>query len=413
MFSRFCAVSKAAPDQSVNTEFTGELARADVTARFRAEMPIASRVAYFDHAAVAPLPQRAQKAILHWLDQATNEGDVVWPQWARRLEEVRSRAAAMIGAQTAEIALIPNTTTGISLVAEGFPWQDGDNVVTLDNEFPSNQYPWMNLASRGVETRRVSVENGRVDLNRVAEACDERTRIVSLSWVGFASGWRINVREAADMCHSRGALFFLDAIQGLGVFPLDVQAEGVDFLAADGHKWLLGPEGAGLLFVRQEHLPRLRPLLVGWNSVAQGSDYTRIELNLRDGAARYEGGSQNMVGFAGLGASLDLLADLGVGPTASPVAERVLATTDYACDRLQELGAVLLAPRESKHRSGIVTFQLPGHDANDVRRHLESKQIITRCRGGGVRISPHGYATRDEVDHLIAELRHLKSRASA
>jgi cysteine desulfurase/selenocysteine lyase len=389
----------------VPDESTDKSAIAQAAARFRAAMPIAEHVAYFDHAAVAPLPAPTRKAIQHWLDQATEEGDVVWSQWAQRLEEVRQTAARLIGAQASEIALVPNTTSGISLVAEGFAWQSGDNVVTLANEFPSNQYPWMNLASRGVEVRRVAVEGGAVDLNRLAGACDSRTRILSVSWVGYATGWRIKLRDVADICHRTGCLFFLDAIQGLGVFPIDVRADGVDFLAADGHKWLLGPEGAGLLFVRHEHLALLRPLMVGWNSVVQGSDYTRIELNLRNEAARYEGGSQNMVGFIGLGASLDLLTSLGIGPRSSPVAEQVLAITDYACQRLLELGATLHAPRERDHRSGIVTFNLPGHDANTIRKRLEAKKIIVRCRAGGVRISPHGYATLEEVDRLIDELR--------
>ena len=381
----------------------------DPLGRFRAAMPIASRVAYFDHAAVAPLPSPTREAMRQWLDQATEVGDPLWPAWSRRLQAVRQTAAQLIGALPSEIALVPNTTSGIGLIAEGFPFAAGDNVVTLANEFPSNQYPWMNLASRGVELRRVPVEGGIVDLGRVEAACDARTRIVSLSWVGFATGWRIDVAEAAALAHRRGALFFLDAIQGLGVFPLDVAATGVDFLAADGHKWLLGPEGAGLLYVRREHLPRLRPLMVGWNSVVQGSDYTRVELNLRDEAGRYEGGSHNMIGFCGLGASLDLLSTLGLAKNHSPIADAVLAITDYACERLAELGATFLAPRVGQHRSGIVTFQLPGHDANEIRQQLERAGIITRCRAGGVRISPHGYATRDEVDRMIDELRRIQN----
>jgi cysteine desulfurase/selenocysteine lyase len=370
-------------------------------ARFRSAMPIAQQVAYFDHAAVAPLPSPTREAIRKWLDEATEVGDPVWPAWARRLEEVRRGAADLIGAQPAEIALVPNTTSGISLVAEGFPWKNGDNIVTLENEFPSNQYPWMNLAARGVEVRRVPTLGGVVDLDAIERACDGRTRIVSLSWVGYATGWRIDVGQVAALCRRRGCLFFLDAIQGLGVFPLDVRFAGVDFLAADGHKWLLGPEGAGILFVRQEQLPLLRPLMVGWNSVVQGTDYTRIELNIRPEAARYEGGSQNMIGFHGLGASLDLLSSLGVGPRSSPVAEHVLALTDYACQRLAELGANLLAPRRGEHRSGIVTFQLPGRDPQDIRRKLQAANIIVRCRAGGVRISPHGYNTREEVDAMM------------
>lgn len=375
--------------------------------RLRAEMPIARRWVYFDHAAVAPLPEPTRHAIRQWVDEATEMGDLVWQRWSARLEEVRQAAARLIHAQTGEIALVPNTTTGISLVAEGFPWKEGDNVVTLENEFPSNQYPWMNLASRGVEVRRVAVEGGVVDLDRVSDACDARTRIVSLSWVGYASGWRIDVREAAEMCHRRGCLLFLDAIQGLGVFPLDVTAEGVDFLAADGHKWLLGPEGAGILYIRREHLERLRALMVGWNSVVQRSDYSRVELRLRDEAARYEGGSHNMVGFLGLGASLDLLLSLGVSPTQSPLAEQVLAITDAACQQLVALGGVLHAPRIGPHRSGIVTFRFPQHESALIRQRLEAAGIVARCRAGGVRISPHGYATEEEVGRMIDVLQSM------
>ena len=374
---------------------------------FRDQMPIAQRLVYFDHAAVAPLPRPTQRAIETWLAEATQQGDVAWPRWAGRLEELRTAVAETIGADAAEIALVPNTTTGISLVAEGYPWREGDNVVTLANEFPSNQYPWMNLASRGVETRRVPVEGGVVSLDRLAAACDSRTRLVTVSWVGFASGWRIDVAAVAELCHRRGCLLFLDAIQGLGVFPLEVHAAGVDFLAADGHKWLLGPEGAGVLYVKREHLDLLRPLNCGWNSVLAGSDYTRIELNLKPTAARYEGGSQNMVGMLGLAASVDLLRGLGLSPHNSPIADQVLAITDYACERLQQLGATLLAPRDGEHRSGIVTFQIPGHDPNNIRRGLQDAGIIVRCRAGGVRISPHGYATQEEVDRLIDELGRL------
>lgn len=364
-------------------------------------MPIAQRLVYFDHAAVAPLPAPTRDAIQTWLTQATEQGDVAWHQWAARVEQLRATAARLIGARPTEVCLVPNTTAGISLVAEGYPWREGDNVVTLANEFPSNQYPWMNLVSRGVETRRVAVNGGAVNLDEIAAACDSRTRIVSVSWVGYATGWRVDLGEVGELCRRRGCLFFLDAIQGLGVFPLDVHAAGIDFLAADGHKWMLGPEGAGLLYIKQEHLNRLRPLNCGWNSVVAGSDYTRIDLTLKSSAARYEGGSQNCCGLIGLAASLDVLASLGLSPTASPIAEHVLAITDYACERLARLGATFLAPREKNHRSGIVTFQIHGQDPHQLRRRLEAAGIITRYRAGGVRISPHGYATMEEVDRMI------------
>src|SRR5487761_353558 len=280
----------------------------ELWAQFRRLMPRARRWAYFDHAAVAPLTVAAQAALTVWAAELAEQGAVDWPRWAAELEHVRRRAAELLHADTAEIALIHNTTEGINLVAEGFQWQPGDNVVMFDDEFPSNVYPWLNLASRGVKVRRVAVRDNRPRLDELAKACDGRTRIVTVSWVGYASGWRHDVAELVEVAHRRGALLFLDAIQGLGVFPLDVRQSQVDFLSSDGHKWLLGPEGAGLFYLRAEHLERLRPLGLGWNSVGQAHDFGQIDLRLKPSAARYEGGTYNMPGLLALGASLEMLA---------------------------------------------------------------------------------------------------------
>jgi selenocysteine lyase/cysteine desulfurase len=367
-------------------------------------MPVAQKWAYFDHAAVAPLSEPARQAISTWCRQATEEGDTVWPQWAQRVEQARRTAATLIGAQPEEIALVPNTTAGINLVAEGFPWQPGDNVVTLANEFPSNLYPWMNLASRGVDTRRVDVEGVEVDLDRLAAACDRRTKLISVSWVGYASGWRLDVGALVQLAHERGILVFLDAIQGLGVFPLDVRHTEVDFLAADGHKWLLGPEGAGILFVKRQHLDLLRPLNLGWHSVVHAQDYNRIELNVRPEAARYEGGSQNMAGFFGLAASLELLADFGLSPHGSPIAQQVLAITDLACRRLQDVGARIISRRDVESSSGIVSFEMPGRDPQRQRRHCLRQGVVLSCRSGWLRISPHAYTNEQDIERLVAAL---------
>jgi selenocysteine lyase/cysteine desulfurase len=208
------------------------------------------------------------------------------------------------------------------------------------------------------------------------------------------------VGRLAEIAHARGALLFLDAIQGLGVFPLDVRQTGVDFLAADGHKWLLGPEGAAVFYLREEHLDRLRPLGVGWNSVVHAHDFTRIELDFKRSASRYEGGSQNMAGLIALAASLRLL--LSFGPAA--LAKRILEVTDLACQRLEEAGAVVLSDRRPEHASGIVLFDLPGRDPQAVRRQCLDRGVVLSCRAGRLRISPHAYNNAEDVDRLVESM---------
>ena len=370
----------------------------------RRQMPVAGEVAYFDHAAVSPLPEPTRQAVIRWVKQAAQQGVLVWDEWATNVERVRDLAARMLGAALEEIAFIPNTTSGIHLVAEGFPWREGDNVVTFANEFPSNIYPWLNLKSRGVETRLVPVEGVVADPMQLLEACDDRTRLISVSWVSFCTGWRLDIAELLEQARRRGILVFLDAIQGLGVFPLDVSSLEVDFLAADGHKWLLGPEGAGIFYLRREHLDLLRPLIAGWNSVEHAGQLDRIEWRPRRSAGRYEGGSQNMVGIAALGASLQLLSESGLAADHSLLAERVLEITDHACQRLEKIGATIVSRREGEGRSGIVAFDLPGKNLAAVRRYCMEKKIALSCRNGLLRISPHAYVDEEDVGRLVGAL---------
>ena len=371
---------------------------------FRAKMPISQKWAYFDHAAVAPLPQPTAEKMAAWCRQAALEGDTVWLEWEKATEETRELAAQLIGATPQEIALVHNTTHGINLVAEGLPWQEGDNLVVLANEFPSNLYPWLNQQGKGVDVRVIPVDGIVPDLNRIAEACDNRTRLLTVSWVNYKTGWRLDPAALAQIAHAAGALFFLDAIQGLGVFPLDVRAADIDFLAADGHKWLLGPEGAGIFYIKRELLDTLHPVGIGWNSVMDRKNFDRTDLTFRDSAARYEGGSQNMVGMIGFGASLKLLREFGVGPKGSAIGQRVLQVTDWTCEALAKAGAEVISDRQGEERSGIIAFTLPGKSPQAVRAAGQRLGVNFSVRGEGIRLSPHAYNDQSDIERLLETL---------
>lgn len=360
--------------------------------------PVAKKWSYFDTSAVSPLSDPAHQAILSWLTEATHEGDTVWPQWAAKVEEIRGVAASLVNAEQNEIAFVPSTTFGISLVAEGLDWREGDNVVLPAGEFPSNLYPWMHLEKLGVELRIVPTgKRGEVTPQQIGDACDSRTRLVSSSWVGFASGYRIDPAQFAKVAHDHGALFFLDAIQGLGVFPLDVREANVDFFAADGHKWLMGPEGAGLFYCRHDLLDQLRPRVVGWNSVQSSYDFSKVELRFKDSAGRFEAGTQNMSGILGMGASLDLIRQTGVSYQQSPIATRVLELTELLNLEMTKLGLDCVSNREAEHASGIISFNPKDISAPRLRTALLEQGVVTSVRNDKLRFSPHAYCNEDDV----------------
>lgn len=400
---------------STNTPKNSELQPADATVGgplqqdpwvwWRNRMPVTKRWVYFDHAAVAPLPAPTAQVLVDFARAASEQGDIVWPEWSADLERLRSGVAGWLGTTADEIALVPNTTFGINIVAEGYRWREGDNVVVPGGEFPSNHFPWQNQARRGVQLRVVPSPGGRVDLDAIRGAIDDQTRIVAASWVGYASGYRLPVDELCQIAHDAGALFFLDAIQGLGVFPLDLTETPIDFLAADGHKWMLGPEGAGVAFVRHAHLDKLDCHAVGWNSVVGRHAFNSESFQLRDAASRFEGGSMNMCGLMAMHESLKIFWDVidHHGPAA--IGDRVLALHQYARQSLQSAGATIVSDWSEPNRSGIVTFQLPGEDPSAVRARLAEAGIAVSCRGGGIRASIHAYNTTEEIDSLIDALR--------
>lgn len=366
------------------------------------QMSRSSQMAYFDHAALAPMPAVTAQRICDFANQSAEVGNIHWLEWLGEAEQARAAAAEMIGASNDEITFTPNTTFGVNLVAEGLDWREGDNVVTLADEFPTNLYPWLHLESRGVETRQIATENGQVDYDELAAACDARTRVLSVSWVGYQTGYRVDIDRIGEICRAKNVLYNLDAIQAMGVFPLDVSQTPIDFLATGGQKWLLGPEGVGFAYVRREHLDKLRPIHVGWNSVEKPFDYTNTDQPFKSSAARFAGGGWNMCGTLAMGQSLKLLNSIG----AKAIAARLLEYTDLACDRLASAGAVICSNRDRQHRhgeqrSGLVFFEVPGRDPVQFRKTCIERSIVLSCRSGKLRISPHAYNTEDDLDRLI------------
>jgi cysteine desulfurase/selenocysteine lyase len=362
----------------------------------QAEFPVSERWAYFDHAAVAPLPQRSGEALRLWIADQQANGVMNWLKWEKKLDGLRRDLADLIHASTAEIAFVGSTTHGIGLVAEGFPWNVGDNVVTAEEEYPSNLYPWMNLASRGVELRTVPSHDGCVRVEDLAAAIDSRTRVLTISHVEFASGFRNNLEMLAELCQRRGVALFVDAIQGLGPLTIDVEKTPIDFLCADGHKWLLGPEGAGFLYIRKSWIDRLRPLGVGWHSVTSSYNAPKPEFTLKPNAQRWEGGSYIMPGLQALAASVRLFHDIGP----KLVSERILDRAEAVRQLARSAGWTVFGSNRPEDQSGIVPLTKEGVDPDAFARSARDRGIALACRRGRVRISAHIYNNSDDLERL-------------
>ncbi len=388
----------------------------EIRDKLRAEMPLAREWIYFDHAAVSPIPKVACDAMREFLDQAQSAGDFYWPEWASRAAKLRSHASTLLHCDGEEIALVPNTTFGINIVASCFDWnQQGNNpsVVVLENEFSSNLLPWLELRKRGIDVRVVPVDaSGIVRFDAIRAMMDKTTRLVSASWVGYASGYRLDLAKLCDMVHECGSQLFVDAIQGLGVFPCDVGSIPIDYLAADGHKWLLGPEGAGILFIRRSRLDALMPGMVGWGSIKAANHFQTSNMQFKENASRYEGGSANHVGQIGLERSLRLLLDLGCHLSDSPISCAVLETADLLENSLRKIGATVyrddaLAKQNSSQLSGIVSFSFPNLDPNWIRTELIRNKVMLSVRPGRLRAAVHAYNNAQDVERFSSSLHSL------
>ena len=365
-----------------------------------AEFPVTERFLYLNHAGVSPIPARAAEAGARLLYRFRDEGAFHLRKWQEIADETRGRFARLIGASPAEVAFVKNTSEGISFIAAGFPWREGDNLVTANVEFPANVYPWMRLAARDVELRMVPAREGRVWKEDLFAACDGKTRLIALSSVEFGNGHRNDLPGIGEFCQKKGIFFCVDAIQSLGVLPIDVRSYGIDSLSADGHKWLLGPEGIGGFYLSESVMEMVEPVVLGWHSVRNRFEFETYDFRLSPDASRFEPGSFNTVGLAAFNASLDLLLSIGV----DRIWERVRRLTDGAIETVLRLGYELLSPRNPEDRSGIVTFRVPGADSKALWKALLARNAVCSPRSGGIRISPHFYNTPEEITRFFGIL---------
>ena len=368
--------------------------------RIREEFPITRDYVFLNTAAVAPISRRVGSAIRRYVDEAERQGPV-GTHWYRDIERVRGRAGSLIQADRDEIAFVKNTSEGLCFVANGLTWSPGDNVVTTGVEYPANVYPWMALRDRGVELRVAREQDGRIPLASLVGLMDGRTRLVAISAVQYASGFRTDLVALGRACRQRGVFFCVDGIQALGVHPVDVREMRIDFLSADGHKWLCGPEGAGIFYCRRELLPEVTPIEPGWMCMVNADDYGNYQFEFRPDARRFEPGSFNVPGVLGLGAAIDLVLEIGV----EAIHERVLGLADRLVEGLRSKHWRVISSRDRSEASAIVAFVSEKHDPQALADRLANEhKIVIACREGRLRASPHFYNNERDIDALLDRL---------
>jgi selenocysteine lyase/cysteine desulfurase len=371
----------------------------------RREFPVTAREAFFGNSAVCPLPARVGHAVADYAMEATT-GDQELPHWRELYAETRRLAAKLLGCEHYDVAAIGPTSVGLSLVANGLPWQRGDNVIFYKDCYPSNSVVWQNLEKRGVEPRGIPHQAGdtpgKVTLSDLERLVDDKTRLVSLASANFVSGYALDINEFGKWLHARDVLFCVDGIQTVGA--INTPVEHVDFLAADAHKWMLGPCGQGIFYVSREARQILEPTLLGWQNVVSPDFIVQDEVKFSSDARRYEAGSANILGIAAMHAGLQLLDELGY----EAVFATVLGHTRYLREELRAKGYTLANP-DDDHICGITAVKKDGVDPGAMMEAFKENNILaskraTRDGTQWLRFAPHVYNTRAELDKLLSLL---------
>ncbi|WP_321477765.1 aminotransferase class V-fold PLP-dependent enzyme [uncultured Paludibaculum sp.] len=374
-----------------------DLGSQEICTQYRSEFPVTDNLVYLNHAAVAPLARRASDAMKWLADDGLHYGSLHYDKWLASYDGLRAATARLIHAEPAEIAIVKNTSEGIATVALGLDWKPGDKIVAFHEEFPANFYIWKKLEEwKGVRVEWLSYLD---PLDKIEDAA-RGAKLLAISFVQYLSGYRADLEALGQICKRHGVFFFVDAIQGLGAFPLDVRKMNIQALAADGHKWLLGPEGNGVLYVQQDWQDRIEPVEFGWTTVAGFTDYASRDMSVRRDAGRYECGTLNTIGCFGLWKSTELILEVGI----DRIAPQVQALGDQIANGARAKGYEVLGERTPATGAGIVSIRKPGVDARVTHAHLKSKGIITAPRQGWVRMSPHFYIAPADIDRMLGEL---------
>ena len=371
------------------------------SAAFREFFPVTRNLIYFNHAALGPLSVRAAEAMERFVRDQRDYGALHWKKWYAEDAKFRESAAKLIGAQSDEIAILKNTSEGLSFVAQGMRWREGDNVITTALEFASNWTPWKRLEPRGVECRIAS----SFDASDIESLIDDRTRLFTVSAVAFHNGAVADLNAIGEVCARRNVRFCVDAIQALGVLPIDVEAAKIDFLAADGHKWTCGPESAAIFYVARERRDELEVLETGWTNVDRQGKFIQTSTKLLEDARRFEAGSLNTAGVYGMRAAMDLAMEIGI----ETIREHALRVATLLAEGLESIGWGVATPRPIE--SPIIGATPPDVEKSIRWYHgkIEEKGIISAPREGLLRFSPHYYNDEEEVQKVIDALRGLSS----
>lgn len=369
---------------------------------------VTQHYAYFNHAAVGVPAAPTVEAMHEFIDAQARAGVLGTVSYEMNMPAYRAAIGGFIGASGDEIAVLRNTSEGAQVLATSIDWEPGDEIVLSDNEFPANAQPWLGLRRRGVVIRYVDTKHERLTPDVLRRTMSPRTKVVAVSWVGFEDGYMHDLAALAEVTHERDAFFFVDAMQALGAFPIDVRALDIDALYCGGAKWMLALQGVAFLFVANRSIERLAPLTPGWRSVADIWDFLNYDQPLAPDATRYEGGTPNFIGALSLERAIGVFERHGK----DAIAAHVLALTDRLVDGLGRLGAGIKSSRSPGTRSGIVTFTLPDADPVQLGKALQHDGFVTTYRAGGVRVAPHGYNTAEEIDAFVeAAAEHGKALA--